>query len=115
LDTIHRIKDFFAAVIWGFGISGVFIILIYLVRYWIMDMVLPNTQDVLTVAQNTLVVDAVSYILTEIRNIAIVYVGIAIISFIIWRYINFIKLQVQINKILRKFHIHVPTVTVKIK
>lgn len=80
-----------------------------------MDMVLPNTQDVLTVAQNTLVVDAVSYILTEIRNIAIVYVGIAIISFIIWRYINFIKLQVQINKILRKFHIHVPTVTVKIK
>jgi lipid-A-disaccharide synthase-like uncharacterized protein len=115
LDTIHRIKDFFAAMVWSFGIAGALIMLIYLFRYWIMDMVLPNTQDMITIAQNTLVTDAVSYLLAEIRNIAIIYVGIAISSFVLWRYLNFVKLQVQINKVLRKLHIHVPTVTVKIK
>ena len=115
LDTIHRIKDFFAALWWAFGISGILIVGLYFIRYWIMGMFLPTTEDALVMAQNTLVTDAVSYILREVRNIGVIYIAVAAMSFLLWRFFNFVKLQITINKMLHKLHIHVPTVTVKIR
>lgn len=115
LHTVDKIKHFFLA-IWGsFGVIGACIIFFYITRLWIMGMFLPTTQDAITIAQNSLVTDAVSYILREVRNIGIFYIGIAAISFLCWKFLDFEKLQVRINKLLHKLHIHIPTVTIKVK
>lgn len=115
LDTIHRIRDFFAALLWAFGSIGVLLVIVYMIRYWVMGLFLPATDDAITIAQTTLVTDAVSYLLREVRNIGVIYVAIAVVSFGIWRLVSFEKLQPKINRVLKKLHIHVPTVTVKIK
>ncbi|MBP9719409.1 MAG: hypothetical protein KBD46_02985 [Candidatus Levybacteria bacterium] len=115
LDTIHRFRDFFKAIWISFAVSGLLVITLYFARNLIMSIFLPSSSDPLMVAQNALVTDAVSYLLREIRNIGVIYVVFAVISFVIWRFVNFVKLQIKINKVLRRLNIHIPTVTVKVK
>lgn len=115
LHTIDKIKNFFVALSWSFGSIGLLIVGVYVIRMWLMGMFLPTTQDAVTIAQNALVIDAVSYLLQEVRNIGLIFLGTGVISMVCWKFLNFDKLQIKINRLLHKLHIHVPTVTIKVK
>jgi len=115
LHTIDKIKNFFCALMWSFGSIGLMILFVYFLRMWLIGLFLPMTQDVLTITQNILVTDALSYLLAQVRNIGIIYVCIGFISVLSWRFLNFEKLQIKINTLLHKFHIHIPSVSIKVK
>ncbi|HVZ66748.1 MAG TPA: hypothetical protein VG917_00630 [Patescibacteria group bacterium] len=114
-NNIHRIKDLLKTLWIGFGISGGLIILLFLARGTLFAFALPNSSDPITLAQNRLVIDAVGYLLSQVKQIGVIYMVIAIISFVLYAFVKLDKVQSHINKVLRKLHIHVPQVTVEVK
>lgn len=114
-NNIHRIKDLLKTLWIGFGISGVLIIILFLARGTLFGFLLPNSSDPITLAQNKLVIDAVSYLLAQVKQIGVIFFGVAIISFVFYAFVKLDKVQSHINKVLRKLHIHVPQVTVEVK
>lgn len=111
--NLHQVRYIFAVVFWAVGSAGVFIVVFYLLLPWIMSMVMSGSTDALTIAQNTLISDAVLYLVMQMRNTAFLYIAIAILSFLCWKFISFEKIQAKIDRLMHKFHI--PRVSVKIK
>lgn len=113
LYNLHQVRHIFAVLFWALGVAGISIVLVNVFAPGIMTMLMPSAADALTVAQNALVSDAVSYLLTQMRSTAFLYIAIAVASFLIWKFIGFQKTQINVDRAMHKLHI--PHVTVKIK
>lgn len=113
LYNLHQVKHIFAVLFWSLGIAGIVIFLANVFAPAIMTMLMPSSADQLTMAQNSLVSDAVSYLLLQMRSTAFIYIAIAVVSFLIWKFIGFQKTQVKVDRMMHKLHI--PHVSVKIK
>jgi len=115
IHNLHRIRILVLAIGVAKGIAGGLVVVLFYLKLWIMDMMLSGSSNALVLAQNKLVIDAASYVLLQMRNIAVVDLIIAAIFLLLWWFVHFDKLQSKVDKKLKKWHLHVPTVTVKVK
>jgi len=113
ISNMFSIRKFFGVLWSGFISAGVVVILATLIGVWIMNMAFSGAVDSMVMAQNKLIADAVSYFMSQLRNCGIVLVLIGLACFVFWRLFKFEKIQGRINKSLH--HVHVPSVSVKIK
>lgn len=110
--NMRHIKKLFEAIWIALGSAFVIVLILSFLIPLVVSWNLPGDVGNLGLAQNALVIDVVNYFIMELRNIIWWYAGFAIISFAIWKFIKFEKIQVKIDKFLKK--IHVPTVEVKV-
>ena len=96
-----------------FGIAGSLIIILNLMLPTIMSMLIPSSLDPAITAQNKLITDAVATLVGQILRCSFIYVILAVISCLIWKFVNLARFQTRVDKTFR--HIHVPAITVKIK
>ncbi len=113
LYNLHQVRHIFAVLSWALGSAGLLLVLINVFAPGIMTMVMSSAADALTMAQNALVSDAVSYLFTQMRSTAYLYIAIAVASFLIWKFVGFTKIQIKVDRMMHKLHI--PHVSVKIK
>lgn len=108
---LHDVKKLIQLMWIGFGISSVVIFTFFFVIPWLLQMNLQHTGSALETAQNTLVMDAVTYFMVQIRVYGIVYLVTFVVSLVIYKFVKFDKFQMKWNRILKKLHI--PTISVK--
>lgn len=112
--NLHNVRRIFEVAWVAFGIGAVVLLGIFFVLPSLLSLALANDSgSLLIVAQNKLVTDAVSYLLSQLKNIAVVYAVIGVVSFLLWRFLPFEKVQKHVNKTLHV--IHAPQVSVKVK
>ena len=113
LYNLHQVRHIFAVLFWALGIAGICIVLVNVFAPGMMTMLMPSAADALSMAQNALVSDAVSYLFTQMRSTAFLYISIAVARLLVWKFISFQKTQIKVDSMMRRLHI--PRVSVKIK
>jgi hypothetical protein len=112
LHGLRHLKQLFKTLWVGFLIVGGLVVGLSLVSPWLINGLLPSGGDSLVNAQNSLVKDIVVYLFSEMRDIAIFYLGVTVLAFIIWRFIKLDKLQLKVDQFLKR--VHIPTISVKV-
>ncbi len=110
--NMRHIKKLFEAIWLSLGSAFILVLILSLLIPWVVSMNLPGGANALGVAQNNLVTDIVNYFVNQIQAIMWWYAGFAVVSFVVWRFVKFEKIQSKLDKFLKKLHI--PTVEVKI-
>lgn len=112
VNGMRHLKHLIKTLWMGIGIVSIMLILIYYLRPYILSVWLPSSVDAIGDAQNQLISDAVAYFLWQVRSIAFYYLGISVICFFLWKFVNWDKTQNNTDRFLRK--IHIPTISVKV-
>lgn len=110
--NLHRLKFMTNEFFIGTLVSGATILVATFVLPGIITMNLPTGGGVIQ-AQNMLILDAMQVLLSKIRFIAYVYLGISLFLFLIIWFLPFEKLQKKFDRMLKR--VHVPQVTVRVK
>lgn len=111
--NLAHLKNMLKALFIGYSAAGVVIVALYFLLPWILGIVMSDTSTDILIVQNQLVSDAVMYLVLQMRNMALYYLAVGGVSFIIWRFVPLEKVQAKLDKVLHKLHF--PKVSVKIK
>jgi hypothetical protein len=95
------------------GEAGIFVVGVSVLMPWILRVFLPEANTDIIMLENTIVVKIVVALFNQFRDFAYFYIVIAVVGAIVWKFVHWEKLQVHVNKLLKK--IHVPTIHVEVK
>lgn len=109
--NLHNLRKITKLVLVSFGLAAVVIFAGFFIIPWLLELTLQSSGTSLLVAQNNLIMDAISYFMIQVRVYAIVYLCIGILFVVVYKFVHFETLQAGFNKILKKLHI--PNISVK--
>lgn len=113
LHGVRHLRNLVTCLTIGFGAAGLFVIVVTLLMPWIMRMSLPAADTEIIMIQNIIVTKIVLTLFNQFRDFAYFYIGIALVSAILWKFVQWEKIQVKVNKMLKKMHI--PTIHVDVR
>lgn len=112
IHNLSNVKRLFLALWIAFGLTGLALIIKSYAIAPVINLFLPQ-ESAITIAQNNLILDAISYLLSGVRNYGIIFLVLGIILFIAWKFLDFSHFQKTLDKKFKK--VHIPEVEVKIK
>lgn len=113
IHGIRHLRNFITSVVIAFGSAGIFVVGVSVLMPWILRVFLPEANTDIIMLENTIVVKIVVALFNQFRDFAYFYIVIAVVGAIVWKFVHWEKLQVHVNKLLKK--IHVPTIHVEVK
>lgn len=113
IHGIRHLRNLVTSLSISFGSAGLFVVIVSLLMPWIMRVSLPTAATEIAAAENNIVSKIVLTLFSEFRDVSYFFLGIAVILALLWKFVQWEKLQVKVNKMLKK--IHVPTIHVEVK
>lgn len=113
LYNIVEVKKIFTVFWIGSFLSASIIFLLYWLLPTLLSSFLPQATTDVAYAQNTLVIDVITYIVKGVSNTAILYGVFAVFMFAIWKFVDFDKAQDNTDNILKK--INIPVFSIKVR
>lgn len=113
INNILNLKRLVLTLGISLAVSGVVTLFVFVLIPWVISSSVPVTADAYVMAQNKLIYDGASYLIKQIGYLAYIYVGIALIFGVIWKFVKLDSLQAKINKLLHKLKI--PVLSVKVE
>lgn len=113
IHNLSNIKRLFLAAWIAFMVGGLSLIVKSLAIPHILSMFLPQGGQPGIVAQNSLVMDAISYLLSGVRIYGVIFTVLGLVILVAWKYCDFTHFQKTLDKRLAK--VHLPEVEVRVK
>lgn len=113
IHGIRHLRNLVTSLTISFGSAGLFVVIVSLLMPWIMRVSLPTAVTEIAAAENNIVSKIVLTLFGEFRDVSYFFLGIAVVSALLWKFVQWEKLQVKVNKMLKK--IHIPTIHVEVK
>lgn len=113
IHNIVYLKRLFLSIWIAFISSSLLILVLYFGRVSIVSMFLPESTDQLISAQNNLVSDILYYLIRQLRHGGLLYLVIGVVFFVLWKILNFQKLDKKVARFLHRAHI--PVVSIKLE